>query len=408
MIASLPSDNSKKVLFGYDTDASMVGLNAPARLVGIFLGDATASTLTTNGWALFDAAIGWAAPAGVGGDVTVRYERDATDRIIARKVNGVTVARYAYSDASDSAAATLDATNAVVERTVGLPGGAAITKRASGDVWSYPNIHGDIIATANSTGTKTGGTYTYDPYGRAFAGTPGNSTGNADYGWLGQHRRLAEHEAGQPALIEMGARPYSPALGRFLEMDPIEGGTTTNDYGYVGDPVNQFDLSGSRLCDGAYRCSQPRRRANAPRATTTTTVHRRSANTSLNGGSACDLGQCLSPGGGGAFSSQAGAPPGPDNPAGQAYGNASIVDPSFTGSEPGCVRCRAFSWGAFLDNLGHIAYWISACAAGATEGAVVGGAIGSIEPGIGTGLGAGAGGIGGYIYATQTYDPYFP
>lgn len=32
--------------------------------------------------------------------------------------------------------------------------------------------------------------------------------------------------------------------GRFLEVDPVEGGTGTNDYAYVRDPVNLFDLNG--------------------------------------------------------------------------------------------------------------------------------------------------------------------
>ena len=49
-------------------------------------------------------------------------------------------------------------------------------------------------------------------------------------------------------LIEMGARGYMPTLGRFLEVDPVEGGNE-NDYIYPADPVNQSDLDG-RACIG--------------------------------------------------------------------------------------------------------------------------------------------------------------
>lgn len=44
----------------------------------------------------------------------------------------------------------------------------------------------------------------------------------------------------------MGARVYIPELGRFLQVDPVEGGTDNN-YVYANDPVNEFDLDGRAI-----------------------------------------------------------------------------------------------------------------------------------------------------------------
>jgi len=61
------------------------------------------------------------------------------------------------------------------------------------------------------------------------------------YGWLGAHQRSTELPSG---VIAMGARVYLPQTGRFLQTDPVRGGSA-NAYDYANaDPLNQTDLEG--------------------------------------------------------------------------------------------------------------------------------------------------------------------
>jgi murein DD-endopeptidase MepM/ murein hydrolase activator NlpD len=62
-VLTLSGDASKSVVFAYAAGQAMPGLTAPARRVGLFLGDTTATVLTQSGWALFDAAVNWAVGA---------------------------------------------------------------------------------------------------------------------------------------------------------------------------------------------------------------------------------------------------------------------------------------------------------------------------------------------------------
>jgi hypothetical protein len=86
---------------------------------------------------------------------------------------------------------------------------------AGGQVWAYPNLHGDVILTTDATGLRQGVRSSHDPFGQPIApngdiGTqaaddsiPGTSPGDADYGYVGQHDKLYGNQLGDVVAVSL-------------------------------------------------------------------------------------------------------------------------------------------------------------------------------------------------------------
>jgi RHS repeat-associated protein len=173
------------------------------------------------------------------GGVTNSFEVDASlrqrSRLQAGGLEGTEV--FHYDGSGDSVAWTERGANWT--RNITGVGGELVGVQESGTGISFDltNLHGDVIAAADSspTATKLNATFGYDEFGNPMAGTPGR------FGWLGGAERRTELASG---VIQMGQRSYAPTIGRFLSVDPVAGGSA-NAYDYAnGDPISGFDLSG--------------------------------------------------------------------------------------------------------------------------------------------------------------------
>jgi RHS repeat-associated protein len=165
----------------------------------------------------------------------VRSWTDDASGAVVTKVNH-------FSDDGDSPAWTDEGNLAISRIMNGLGGMAGVQTSVIGRTWTIVNLHGDLVAGMSDSGTGLAYTSEYDESGK-----PRNpaDAGARRYGWVGAAQRAADTPGG---LTLMGERLYAPGSGRFLSVDPVDGGNA-NPYEYCrGSSPNCSDTDGNISC----------------------------------------------------------------------------------------------------------------------------------------------------------------
>ena len=190
------------------------------------------------------------AAVGGSGTASITYDYDGLGRRGKKTVNG-SVTQYVLD--GEEEIAELDGSGAVLRRFVTASQideriasieGASTTPIASAHTYFHTDHEGSVIAMSDGAGNITGcagGTgcqrLSYDEYGNLSSGA---STTGQPFRYTG---RRYDPETG---LYFYRARYYSPALGRFLQVDPIGFKSDVNLYTYVyNDPTDKVDPSGT-------------------------------------------------------------------------------------------------------------------------------------------------------------------
>jgi RHS repeat-associated protein len=174
------------------------------------------------------------------GAQSIAYDLDPEHRTRMTVDTGTVTSTYIshYASPSGAPAWIVEPTSNHWTRYVsGISGFAAIETETSAPILQVTDLKGNVVAKAalSETATKLLSTERSTAYGVPTTTKP------EKYSWLGGDLLPTELPSG---VVAMGARSYVPQLARFLQPDPVPGGSA-NAYSYTyGDPINSSDPSG--------------------------------------------------------------------------------------------------------------------------------------------------------------------
>jgi RHS repeat-associated protein len=174
---------------------------------------------------------------------TVGYNLDPAGRTLETvstgKPNNSTIVSYYAGPGNDPTWTLNPVSNEWRRNIVGIDGSlAAIQNNGETPELQLTNLHGDIVAKAylSETATELAAKADTSEFGVPTVSAP------AKYAWLGASELPTELPSG---VVSMGVRSYVPQIGRFLQPDPVPGGSA-DAYSYTfGDPVNSSDPTGA-------------------------------------------------------------------------------------------------------------------------------------------------------------------
>jgi RHS repeat-associated protein len=199
------------------------------------------SALTTYGYDTGDRLTAISPPGG--GATQVTFTLDALDRHATRSLGGTATDAYAYLDAAETAWQT--GTGAGTTGSLLDADGSRLAVKSGSTVsWLVFDLHGSVVALCTAGTSTVSDAYRFDGFGQQIAQVEPTTN---PFRYRGLLNIGADAVLG--ALLDMGARDYSPQLGVFTQLDTVAGSAanpmTMNRFLYaLANPATLIDPDG--------------------------------------------------------------------------------------------------------------------------------------------------------------------